>query len=135
MSTNRAVVTTALRMLGVIDAHETATAEDAELALGELNDMMADLEADGIDLGYVIQDDLSDEFPCPEEAQLKPMLAVRLLTFYPSQTVSESLMMRAEHARQVLYREAVLANREETSVTHAPLGERGAGTYNILTDE
>jgi hypothetical protein len=79
MATNREVITTALRMLGVIDAHSSASAEDAALGLTELNDLMEDLSGEGIDLGYPPQDNVSEDFPLDDNvtAAVKPLLAMR----------------------------------------------------------
>jgi hypothetical protein len=137
MATNREVITTALRMLGVIDAHSSATAEDATLGLSELNDLMEDLAGDGIDLGYPPQDNLSEEFPLDDRttAAIKPLLAMYLMVHFPSQQVPPSLPIRAEGAKKRLQRDGVLANMEEASLTNMPLGETSPGVYNILTDE
>jgi hypothetical protein len=137
MATNREVITTALRMLGVIDAHSSATAEDAALGLTELNDLMEDLAGDDIDLGYPPQDNLSEDFPLDASttAAIKPLLAMYLLVHFPSQQVPPSLPIRAENAMKRLRRASVLANRETSSLTNMPLGESGPGVYNILTDE
>jgi hypothetical protein len=137
MATNREVITTALRMLGVIDAHSSASAEDAALGLTELNDLMEDLAGDGIDLGYPPQDNLSEDFPLSSgvTSAIKPLLAMYLLTHFPSQQVPDSLPKRADKAHKRLQRDGVLATMEEASLTNMPLGETSPGVYNILTDE
>jgi hypothetical protein len=121
MATNREVITTALRMLGVIDGHSAATAEDAALGLTELNDLMEDLSGEGIDLGYPPQDNLSEDFP--------------MLVHFPSQQVPDALPIRAANSMKRLQRRAVLGTMEEASLTNMPLGETSPGVYNILTDE
>lgn len=135
--TNRELIQTALRMLGVVDAHETAEAEDAALGLSELNDLMHDLDGDGVDLGYVTQDNISDEFPLGDSdaAQIKPLLAMRLHAFYPSQSIPESLPIRAMSASQRLYRDAALANIEEASLSNIPLGEAHSGRGDIINGD
>jgi hypothetical protein len=135
--TNRGLIQAALQMLGVVDAHETASAEDAALGLSEMNDLMADLDADGVDLGYVTQDSVNAEFPLGDSdaAQIKPLLAMRLHTFYPAQKIPESLPIRAGKAEARLYRDAVLENMEEASMTNLPLGEATGGQGNILTGD
>jgi hypothetical protein len=137
MATNREVITAALRMLGVIDAYSAATAEDAALGLTELNDLMEELAGAGIDLGYPPQDNLSEDFPLDDNtaAAIKPLLAMHLLVYFPSQQVPDALPIRAANAMKRLQRVAVLDNREEASLTNMPLGETSPGVYNILTDE
>lgn len=134
MSTNREVVTKALQMLGVIRADETPANEDAELALTELNDLMADLAAEGIDAGFPPQDSLSDDFPLDDatEAAVKPQLAVRLFTHFPSAKFPQTLPARSEAAFKRMLRDSVLASMVETSVSHLPGSQ---GHWNIETDE
>lgn len=132
MATNREIVTASLRMLGVLDANESASSEDAMLCLSEMNSLMATLAADGIDLGYPPQDSLADEFPLDDQvqAQIKALLSVMLLPFYPSSNPSPVLAGRAELARTQLTRASVLANMEE-STTALPLGSAWCGPYDI----
>lgn len=135
--TNRELIQAALRMLTVLDANQTVNSEDAALGLDELNDLMADMLADqGIDLGYLPQDDVSNEFPCSDEdaAAVKPLLAMRLHSFYPSHQLPDSLPVRAGRAMSRLTRDAVLFNMEESLLDHLPHGNGGYG-YDISTDE
>lgn len=121
-------------MLGVLDADETASAEDGALGLEQLNDLFAMLLADNIDLGYTSQNNLADDFPLDDSlaAQVKPILAMKLNGFYPA-AVSQSVAGQAAGAMAQLRRNAVLENMVESSLTHIPLG-RG-GSYDIFTDE
>lgn len=136
MSTNRQVIQSALRKISVLDANQDASAEDGQLALEAMNDLMALLSGEGIDFGYPPQDSLNDDFPlgATEEAQVKPLLAVQLFTYFPSGVVSPTLAGEAEMARRQMLRTAVLLNREESSVTHLPLGESGTGVWDISSD-
>jgi hypothetical protein len=136
VSTNREVITDALIELSVLDANETANSEDAALCLRVMNRMFALLAADGIDLGYPPQDSLTDAFPLDDtvQAQIHYLLAATLRSSFPSVQPDPTLFALAGAARGQLLRAAVIANREESSVTHAPLGERSAWRYNILTD-
>lgn len=137
MSTNRQVVTDALREIHVLDSDETtASPEDAALALREMNRMMALLVADGIDLGFPPQNDLADDFPldATTEAQIIPLLAQRLLKHFQGATPSPSLIEDADTAKKQLQRAAVLANMEEADMRHIPLGEGYCDRSSILTD-
>jgi hypothetical protein len=137
MSTNLQIVTSALRMLTVLDATETANAEDGALGLEQMNDVFALLEGDGIDLGYPPQGSLSDEFPMDPtvEAQIKPLLALKLHSFFPSTRLPEVVPAMAAQIMAVLRRDAVLLKRREVSLLHLPLGEGRGRTANILTGE
>lgn len=125
MSTNREVVTDALRELTVLDADESASNEDAQLGLRTMNRMFALLEADGIDLGYPPQDSLTDEFPLDDtiKAQCHYLLAATLRPSYPSVTPDPTLYALAESARSQLQRTSVLANMQEADLSNLPRGE------------
>jgi hypothetical protein len=137
MSTNRQVVTDVLGMLGVLDANETAQVEDASLALRRMNDAFMLLEAEGIDLGYPPQSELSAVFPLDAitEAQIKPILAMALLVHYPSARPFDTLPQISDGAMTQLRRSAVLSNMEESSVTHMPLGSVRSHFFDIDTGE
>ncbi len=136
MATNREIVTDALRMLGVVRSNQQAGADDAALALREMNDLFSDIEGDGIDLGYSPQDNLSDEFPCEDRisASIKPMLALRLVVHFPSQEIPAELPNRALRSELRIYRVGVLANIEEATMENIPLGSVSVNN-SILTDE
>jgi hypothetical protein len=134
--TNRELITSVLRMLNVLDSNEIASSEDAVLGLDELNDLMADLLSDHhVDLGYVRQSSVNAEFPCDdaEAAAIKPLLAMRLYSHFPSVKLPPTLPARAERAQTRLVRDAVLENMEEASLSNLPAGEGRRGRYNIYT--
>lgn len=135
MSTNRAVIEHSLRMLGVLDANETAQIEDANLGLTEMNDLFASLQAENIDLGYPPQDGLEDDFPLDAvaEAQAKILLAAALFTHYPSSRGVDQV--RVDGAMSALRRVSVLEAMEESGLTHLPMGERHYSHYDIDIDE
>jgi hypothetical protein len=123
--TNRELITSALRMLGVLDADQSASAEDAALGLEQLNDLMLDLAGEGVDLGFPPQDSVSDDFPLDdtEAAAVKPLLAMQLFTYYPSARVPPTLPAKAETNKLRLLRDAVLSNMEEADMSNLPGGE------------
>ena len=137
MTTNREVVTDALREINVLDADETASPEDASLALREMNRMMALLAGDGVDLGFPPQDSLADDFPldATAEAQVVPLLSLRLLKHFPSGRPSPSLLSDAEAAKSQLMRAAVLANMEEADMSNLPGGEGKCYRGDILNGD
>jgi hypothetical protein len=123
--TNRELITSALRMLGVLDADQSASAEDAALGLEQLNDMMLDMAGEGVDLGFPPQDSISDDFPLDdtEAAAVKPLLAMQLFTYYPSARLPPTLPAKAETNKLRLLRDAVLSNMEEADMSNLPGGE------------
>jgi hypothetical protein len=123
--TNRELITSALRMLSVLDADQTASAEDAALGLEQINDLMIDLANEGIDLGFPPQDNVSDDFPLSdsEAAAIKPLLAMELFTFYPSAKLPPTLPARAERNKGRLLLGSVLSNIEEADLSNLPRGE------------
>lgn len=135
--TNLEIITSALRMLSVLDANGTASAEDGALGLEQLNDFMALLTGDGIDLGFPPQDDLLDDFPLDDltAAQVKPLLALHLHAFFPSSVVPDFLPIRAETAMNQLRRASVIANIEEADLRHMPLGENNRVRSDIINDQ
>lgn len=136
MATNREVIDAALEMLGVYDPTEASSSEDASVGLRELNRLMASMVADGIDLGWPTQDNVSDEFPLDEtnQSMIESVLAMRLYKFFPSANVPPSLPEEARDAMAKLTRTAVLANMEESSLEHLPRGSGFAGTWDITSD-
>jgi hypothetical protein len=133
--TNLELITQALRKIGVIDAFRPASAEDAALGLQELNNLMADLEADTVDLGYFTQTSVNDDLPLDDRdsSAILPLLAVSLSGAFPSSTISPALAFQADKNRSRLLRDAVLASAQEQSLKNMPLGV--TGYYDITTSE
>lgn len=67
MATNLDVITRALRIANVIREGETPPAATSEEGLEALNDMMADWEATGIELGYYPQTSLAATIPVEDK--------------------------------------------------------------------
>lgn len=57
------ICTDSARLINLIDANEDLSPEDGQMALTALNDMMADLYADGIELGWYPQTSLTATVP------------------------------------------------------------------------
>jgi len=79
-ATNLDLITSALRKLNVIDETEAPSAEQGVQGLAAVNDMMADMYADGIRLGWFPQTDLSATAPIADEniRGVKYLLTVEL---------------------------------------------------------
>lgn len=67
MATNRDIITTALRIINIIDENQPATSELAAEGLEAMNDLLADWDADGIELGYFPQTNLSATSPLEDK--------------------------------------------------------------------
>jgi hypothetical protein len=106
--TNAELIRDALSLITVLGEGMSATAEQSAHALQVLNHLMADWEADGVDLDYFPQTDLSDETPIPDNAVagVKGFLAAALAPYYGKQLSAEFLSINSKfYAR--LVRESV----------------------------
>lgn len=134
--TNRELITSALRMLNVLDSDQTAPSDaDAALGLVELNATMSYLASKTIDLGYPPQDNVSDDFPLSdaEAEQIKPIFAMRMSIYYPSRQPPQWLPVLAQNNESQLLLNAVLGNMEEASLSNLPPGESNGYRGNILS--
>jgi hypothetical protein len=123
--TNRELITSAFRMLSVLDADETTVSpEDGVLGLAELNATMFFLASKNIDLGYPPQVNIADDFPLSDQdaEAIKPILAMRLSIYYPSAQPPQWLPVLAQSNEHQLLLAAVLSNIEEASLSNLPRG-------------
>ena len=133
--TGNELITPALRLIGVLQETESPSAEQSAQGLVTLNDMMADMAGDGVDLGYAPQSDPTADIGMNIEwrQSLKYLLAVCLCSEY-ERPVPNAVATIALMGRNKLLRDSIYANRKQSTMTHVPLGEAGgAGTFNILT--
>lgn len=127
MATTADIVSRALRILGVLDPHEPAEAQDFDSALSALNAMAARWEANGIALGWTAVNDPDDPLPVPVEAEeaLAYNLAVRLRSEY-GLALEGDVIELARDGLSLLRRDRAIAN---------PLGwDRCHGYYDVYTD-
>lgn len=83
MTTARDIITRSLRELGIVDAIETPSAEDADAALDVFNDMVAAWELDAIPLGLetlTLNSDLA--LPASHMEALRANLTARLAALF-----------------------------------------------------
>lgn len=134
---NLELITDALRELGVLDRYRSPFPEDAALALRKLNVLMANMEGDGIDLGYFPQTDVNDELPLDDAdaASILPIFAVAMKINFPSAQIPPELSGWAASNMSRLLRDAVLRNAEEASMSNLPRGEGQRCNSRILTGE
>jgi len=67
MATNLDIITTAFRIINIINENEPPSSELAAEGLEAMNDLLADWEADGIELGYFPQTVLADTSPIEDK--------------------------------------------------------------------
>lgn len=136
MTTNADVIKGALGLLGVLAETETASAEQADHALGVMNDFMEDWLAAGIDVGQWPQTDVDDDFPGPSGtiSVVKAHLAIHLAPYYERQVNAITLgVAQAGYAR--LLRDGVVSRMVEQDMTHLMMGAGHGGEYDIETDQ
>jgi hypothetical protein len=127
------LITPALRLIGVLQETESASAEQASTGLVTLNDMMADLASDDVDIGYAPQSDPNADVGINIEARqpLKFMLAALFCADY-ERPVPPLVATFAVSGRTRLLRQAIYQTRRESTMTHVPLGEASGLGENIL---
>ena len=132
--TGNDMIDAALRLLGINDETESASAEQSATGLVALNDLMADLSGDGVDLGYAPQSDPTADIGINIEKRqaLKYQLAMVLAPIY-EKPISSLIASIAVMGRNKLLRDGIYQTRQEATMTHAPLGEAFAVRSNILT--
>lgn len=129
------IVTDTLRQITVIGQTATPSAEQGQDAVTKYNDLMADLEEDGIDLGHYPKATTADtvELPAGTIAGIKALLGVRLCDGYgiPVPPVVATVAMSGY--RRMLGR-AIYGSQRETR-TDAPHGDAQPYSPNILTGQ
>lgn len=133
--TGNELITPALRLIGVLQETESASAEQAANGLVTLNDMMADLVTDDVDLGYAQQSDPNAEIGINNENRqaLKALLALAFCADY-DRAPSTAVIAMAQSGRNKLLRAGVYQTRQEATMTHIPMGEAYSGSdTSILT--
>jgi len=102
MTTARDIITRSLRELGVVDAIETPSAEDADVGLATLNDMLAAWELDAIPLGLgtvTLNTDLA--VPASHNEALRANLTLRLAAVFGVQVPALVLEQAARGYRNL----------------------------------
>ena len=68
MATNLQTISRALRIIGVLDIEESASASMGTVGLAAMNSMLSRWEANNLPLGFSTQTSLSTTTPVPDEA-------------------------------------------------------------------
>jgi hypothetical protein len=131
--TVQALITDALLEIGVIRENQSPSPEQLATSLRRLNQLMADWEEDGIELGYYPQSTYTATVPIPESAERAVMFnfALELAGSFGASEVRPATLRAAAQAYARLERDTV--DVVEMSVDHLP----GAcsDSYDITSDE
>lgn len=133
MATNNEFIADALRMIGVLAEGETASADQGSDGLRAMNDMMAALLADDVDVGYAPQSDPTADNGINIEARepLKYLLAARLSADY-ERPITPLIGVLASEGRARLLRDAVVRNLQSGAQT-LPRGDSQGYWWDITT--
>ncbi len=125
------MITKALRKAGVIRENESPTAEQSRDAIDTFNGLMAQYDADGVDIGdypvTVVGDTLDLERE--HEEAVKTVFALALQIDHRL-AVDEGLLGLAQRAEKFLLRNTSI--RPAPDLNHAPLGRATNVGSNIL---
>lgn len=122
------LITNSYRLRNVIDENESPSAEQGVAAVTVLNQLMAQLEGDGILLQYapIAAAGLSDTLTIPRyaEAGITAALAERLVAGAP---LSPELQVQLESGMDTILRQATKDQLTANNMAHVPAGEGERG--------
>lgn len=126
------VVTDALRNIGVISEIDTPSAEQGQDGVRRLNELMASLAEDGIDLGWVPIEDTADAvvLPAGEVRSIKALLGVNMAAIYGAE-VPQQVASVAGYGYARMLRNALLMAQTAVSLASISHGEGSAPLYDI----
>ena len=129
------LVTGALRQIGIIGETQDASAEQGQDAVTRLNDMMASLAEDDVDLGWNPKATTADTvvLPLGEVETVRALLAVRLAGSYGVEVPPVTAMVADSGYKRLLRKGLQLVMRETR-----PSNPRGDAQYvnnRIETDQ
>jgi hypothetical protein len=133
--TNAELIRDALSLINVLGVGEAAEPEHSELALRKQNALLADWEADGVNLQYYPQtmDDLGAVCPIPDDAVLAVTyyLAFALAPHY-GKPVSQEMTTLGGSYYSRLTRDSVLSKMQVADMSNLPVGEGQRSGSSIL---
>jgi hypothetical protein len=118
----------------VIGESETPSADQGAAAVRKLNELMASLAEDGIDLGYapVANTAATMDLPLGAVSTIKAMLSVACASMYGAQ-LTEETAGKASSGYNRLLGQAVSLQIERAQSDTLPLGQNNRHRFNILT--
>jgi len=137
MTTNVAIITDSLRLLGVISETEAPSAEQGEHALGRPSRMLESWSEDGVDLGWFEQTSTTDTITIPKWAErgVVSKLAQDLQATYPSAQLQPWVWDDQQNGYATVLRKTVVAKLSGADMSHMASGSGKFGDgWNIETD-
>lgn len=128
------LVTDSLRRATIIGQTATPSAEQGADAVTKLNDVMASLAGDGIDLGWNPKATTAETFVFPAEHvdTIKALLVLAVCGGYGADPPLRDVAI-ADAGYKRLLRQAIYANARETRTDNLPRGDAQSIAFNILT--
>jgi hypothetical protein len=128
------LATDALFSIGVIDANEAPSAEQGVKALRNLNQVMASLAGDGIDLGYAPTTTITDDIAIPleDQATIIALLAKKEASARGI-PLPDEVRETADNGYARMLRNSLLLSMQPASLSTVSKGTGSDGSYNILT--
>ena len=126
------LITGSLRDIGVIDATQAPSAEQGANALRNLNNLMASLAEDDVDLGYAPTDDIAGEIALPlgHVSTIQSLLALKEASDRGIDP-PELVVATATSGRQRLLKQAIQLQIGRTVSETLPLGNcQISGSFN-----
>jgi hypothetical protein len=126
------LVTDALRRATIIGQTANPSAEQGADAVTKLNDVMASLAGDGIDLGYNPKATTADTVVLPLEHvdTIKALLVLAVCGGYGADAPPREVLI-ADAGYKRLLRQSIYLNAQETQTNNAPRGNAQDNTANI----
>ena len=130
MTTALTVIEKALSKIGVRSREISLTSNEISDAIEDLNDMMYEWDADGINLGYTTITSSSDTVTTPDWSMgaIKSNLAIRLAPDYDKQ-VSNALVVSAQQGYETLINRSIELDNVDFPDTLA----KGSGNTNVVS--
>lgn len=119
--TNLELIKAALKLAQILGESEDPTAEQAADGLAAMNELFAEWDADGIDIGHYTQSSLAAESPIYSDAirAAKYNLAVQCCAEW-ERTPPPLVLGIADSTHSRLRREAQIGQLKEADLTHLP---------------
>ncbi len=116
------IINRSLSKIGVKSAGITLTDDEISDSISELNDMMTELDASGIKLGYTIISSSTDEITTPDWTwgAIRSNLAIRLAPEYGA-AISQALVTQAIDGYNTILQRTVTIERVQFPTT-LPIG-------------
>lgn len=128
------IITDALKDIGVVGQTATPSAEQGSHAVGKLNDLMASMLEDGIDLGWVEIDSTTDTvvIPVGHVSTIKALLSVALSSVYGAE-VPPAVAGKASNGYSRLLGQAFSLEISRSQSDTLPAGNMQRSGERILT--